>query len=75
MVKTSKRHVCGQDNFWALVLQKKVEFRKKLKTQTNVSSHHRPLSPGAPAVRAGQTWMMGTHCSRVFTASGKHTSL
>ena len=74
MVKTSKRHVCGQDNFWALVLQKKVEFRKKFKTQTNVSSHHRPLSPGAPAVRAGQTWMMGTHCSRVFTARASYTT-
>ena len=31
MVKTSKRHVCGQDNFWTLVLQEKVDLRKNLK--------------------------------------------
>ena len=31
MVKTAKRHVCGQDNFWTLVLQEKVDFRKNLK--------------------------------------------
>ena len=80
MVKTSEGHICGQDHLRALILQEKwtlISFQKiKINAvKTNVSSPHRPLSLGTPAVRAGQTWMMGTHCSRVFTASGYTTQV
>ena len=79
MVKTSEGHICGQDHLRALILQEKwtlINFPKKeINVKTNVSSPHRPLSLGTPAVRAGQTWMMGTHCSRVFTASGYTTQV